>query len=208
MTTTQDIRPTVDWPEVATEEGLVRETQRMPSVHVTAVATGQMATANGVAPERARRITVTPSASPERQSPAGDPGTEPVPARTRAGRIASRFLRAALYVGTLPFKGVRALYWAIDTDAKVRSQGTRTVGRVEMTKTDTHVSEDPETGRETTTYTHYVSYSFPADGTTRRDQKKVGSFGSLSRGSAIRVYFLPNGNRVDSALDWNPRALR
>ena len=206
MTTTQDLPTIMDWPELPMPRDSARETQR-PRVYVAARAFEGPAVIDGIAPERAPRITVGPSHPPELQSPARDMATEPEPPRTLAGRILRRCLWAALYVATLPFRGVRALYWAIDTDAKVRSRGVQTVGRVETTKTDTQVYKDPETGRESTTYTHYVSYSFPADGATRRDEKKVGSLKGLSRGSAIRVYFLPDGSRVDSALDWNPRAL-
>ena len=186
---------------------LARETQRS-SVYVAAGAAEWPAAIEGIAPKRARRITVVPSGSLELQSPAEGLRAEPVPDRTMAHRIARRCLRAALYVGTMPFRGVRALYWAIDTDAKVRSQGVQTVGRVESTKTDTQVHTNPETGAESTTYTHYVSYSFPAGGEARQGQKKVGSLGSMKRGSVLRVYFLPDGNRVDSAIDWNPRVLR
>ena len=196
----------MDWPELPMPREMARETQR-PRVYVAAGEAEWPAVIDGIAPERAPRITVAPSGSLGLQSPAEDLVIELAADRSIADRIARRCLRAAIYVGTLPFRGVRALYRAIDTDAKVRSQGVQTVGRVEMTKTDTQVSKDPETGRETTTYTHYVSYSFPADRETRTDQKKVGSLSGVRTGSAIRVYFLHNGSRVDSALDWSPGAL-
>ena len=185
---------------------VAREAQR-PRVYVAAGAADWPADTDGVAPERAPRITVGPSRPTEVLAPARGLGTELEPPRTLAGKIALRCGRVVLYVLSLPFRGLRALYWAIDTDAKVRSRGEQTVGSVEMTKTDTQVHTDPETGEKATTYTHYVSYSFPADGETRRDQKKVGSLGNLKRGHALRVYYLPGGNRVDSALDWNPQVL-
>ena len=114
----------------------------------------------------------------------------------------------ALYIVTLPFTGVRELYWAFDRDAKVRSKGLQTIGRVERKRTKTDVYKDPESGKESTTYTYFASYSFPVDGLDRRDEKKVGSCRSLRGGSSIKVYFLPNGNRFDSALDWTPALVR
>ena len=104
----------------------------------------------------------------------------------------------ALFVLTLPLRGVRALYWAIDTDAKVRSLGAQTVGRVEKTRTDTQVHTDPETGAKSTTYTHYVSYSFPdGGGETRRDEKKVGSLGDDES-----ITLRPRGLPAKGHLGW------
>ena len=110
-------------------------------------------------------------------------------------------------VWTAPFRAIRAIYWMLDRDAKIRSQGVQTVGRVANTRTESQVYRDSETGTEETIYTHYVSYEFVAGGRTHTREKKVGSLAGLSAGSTIRVYFLPDTATSDSAIDWDPRVL-
>ena len=91
----------------------------------------------------------------------------------------------------------------LDPDAKCRSRGLNTVGRVTGTETEEH--EDPETG--SISYTHHVTYTYRVDSGTLTDTKRVGSLGSLKKGAAVRVYFLPDTVPVRSALDRDPRAL-
>ena len=100
---------------------------------------------------------------------------------------------------TAPFRAIRAIYWMLDRDAKVRSRGLQTVGRVTGTRTE----EDTDSEGDTY-YTHYVRYRFEAEGRTRTDEKKVGSLGKLSEGDPMKVYYLSELDRLDSALDWEP----
>ncbi len=98
---------------------------------------------------------------------------------------------------------LREAYWLLDRDAKCRSVGLQTVGRVESKRTEKHA--DPESG--STSYTHYVTYAYQVDGRSHLQEKRVNRFGGLKKDDAIRVYFLPETVKPDSAIDLEPRAL-
>ncbi len=97
---------------------------------------------------------------------------------------------------TAPFRAMRAVYWALDRDAKVRARGLQTVGQVIGTRTVEHTDSEGYTSHE-----HYVEYQFKAFGRTHAVEKQVGSLGSRSKGDSIRVYYLAENGRLDSALD-------
>ena len=118
-------------------------------------------------------------------------------------RLARGIVRAPGNTWSFIFSALRGAYWLLDPDAKCRSVGLQTVGRVD--KTQTHEHTDPETGG--VSYTHHVTYRFDSDGETHSTQKKVGSLGNLKNGSPIRVYYLPDTDRPNSAIDWEPRTL-
>ena len=97
------------------------------------------------------------------------------------------------------FRAVREAYWLIDGDAKVRSQGLQTAGRVVRTETRQH------TGSEGGTWeTHHVTYEYRVDVAVHTAEKKVGSLGYVKRGDSIRVYFLPGTYPPRSAIDRTP----
>ena len=134
--------------------------------------------------------------------------TQTAPAgESRSGVPTCRILSVLRTLVLFPFKALRQLYWLIDPDAKVRSQGLQTVGSVVKTRTSSRVVRDPEFGTEETVYTHYVTYGFDANGGTHSGEKTVGSLGNLKEGSPIRVYYLPNTYPPNSAIDWEPRAV-
>ena len=105
-------------------------------------------------------------------------------------------------VWTAPFRAIRAVYWMLDRDAKVRSRGLQTVGRVVGTRTEEHSDGEGGTG-----YTDYVRYRFEANRGTRTDEKRVNDFGGVKGGDAIRVYYLPDTAAFDSAIETAPSAL-
>ena len=108
------------------------------------------------------------------------------------GVLARRILSVPRILLLSPFKALRQLYWLIDRDAKIRSQGLQTVGSVVRTRSDSRVVRDPEYGTERTVYTHYVTYRFDANGGTHSGDKKVRSLANLNGGSPLRVYYLPD----------------
>ena len=160
----------------------VQERPPMPSLGSTAQ--GQFA-------KQGRMTNPMPTQNPDPRT--GGPLWEVARGITRALREAWNFLFAAL----------REAYWLLDRDAKVRSQGLQTVGRVDGTKSEEHT--DPEPG--STSYTHYVTYAYQADGESHTARKRVGSLGNLRKGAAIRVYYLPGSYPLASALDTAPRTL-
>ena len=105
-----------------------------------------------------------------------------------------------------PYNALRQIYWLIDPDAKIRSQGLQIVGSVVKTHTRSKVVKD-EAGNEETIYTHHVTYRFDANGGNHSGEKTVGSLGNLKGGSPIRVYYLPGTYSPSSAIDWWPRAV-
>jgi hypothetical protein len=113
-----------------------------------------------------------------------------------------RFAKALRDAWLFPFRALRAVYWVLDGDAKVRSRGLQTVGRVVSTKTEQH--RDPESG---TYYTHHVSYEYVVDGRRHTADMQVGELGSLKKGVPIRVYYLPGTHPLACALDGQPQAL-
>ena len=130
------------------------------------------------------------------------------PAPQRGG-----FATALLGVGTFPFRALgavctssgralRAVYWAMDTDAKVRSLGLQTVGHVVATKTEEHT--DSEGG---TSYTRYVTYEYQVEGRKYTHRKQVGTLESLKKAVPVRVYYLPGTHPLACALDGHPQAL-
>ena len=135
------------------------------------------------------------------------PRTTPAGGSRIAG-LTRRILSALRILLLSPFKALRQLYWLIDPDAKIRSQGLQTVGSVVKTHTSSRVFTN-ESGTEETVYTHYVTYRFDANGGTHSGEKKVGSLGNLKGNShsQIRVYYLPNTYPPNSAIDWEPRAV-
>ena len=132
--------------------------------------------------------------------------TQKVPAGEIRTGLPTRQILSVLRITLLfPFLALRQLYWLIDTDAKIRSQGLQTVGSVVNTRTSSRVVRT-ESGEETV-YTHYVTYRFDANGGTHSGEKTVGSLGNLKGGSPIRVYYLPDAYPPNSAIDWEPRAV-
>ena len=124
----------------------------------------------------------------------------------RSGVLTHRIVSVLRFLLLSPFKALRQLYWLIDPDAKIRSQGLQTVGSVVKTHTSSRVVTN-EAGSEQTVYTHYLTYIFDANGRTHSGEKKVGSLGILKGGSPIRVYYLPGTYPPNSAIDWWPRAV-
>ena len=103
-------------------------------------------------------------------------------------------------IWTAPFRALREFYWLLDPDAKCRSVGLHTVGRVDDTQSEEHT--DSETGKKF--YTHYVWYTYQVDGRSRSARKKVDNYDRLKKGRGIRVYYLPDTYPVRSAIDWRP----
>ena len=133
--------------------------------------------------------------------------TQTAPAgESRSGEPTRRILSVLRIILLFPFKALRELYWLIDPDAKVRSQGLQVVGSVVKTRTSSSVVTD-EFGNEETVYTHHVTYRFDANGGTHSGEKKVGSLRNLAKGSPITVYYLPDTYPPNSAIDWEPRAV-
>ena len=138
-------------------------------------------------------------------SPPSEPTVKADPRPRRPGmvtRVVTLPFIALKAAGVLIFEGLREVYWALDRDAKVRSQGVQTVGRVVKTTTEKH--EDSESG---VYYTHTVRYDFNVDDRWHNDTKKVSSLGDLKRDGPIRVYYLPGTYPLASAVDTPPRAL-
>lgn len=101
-------------------------------------------------------------------------------------------------VWTAPFRGIRAVYWAMDRDAKVRSRGATTVGEVTKKRTE---REEVENGYS---YSYYVSYAFKALGRDRTDEKEVDDFEDVGKGDRIMVFYLDEPDRFGSAIDKKP----
>ena len=57
------------------------------------------------------------------------------------------------------YRALREVYWLMNSDAKVRSQGLQTVGRVNETETRQHRDSEGDTYE-----THHVTYRFMANG--------------------------------------------
>ena len=109
-------------------------------------------------------------------------------------------------VGRSLMKVMKETYWFLDRDAGVRSRGAQTVGEVTMAETRKRRVRDPE-GDYTVT-THHLAYEFEAGGEKRRVEKQVGEMGPITKGAAVRVYYMTEGNEVRSALDRSPIPLR
>ena len=135
--------------------------------------------------------------------------TQTVPAEEIRRGVPTRRILSVLGILLLsPFKALRQLYWLIDRDAKIRSQGLQTVGSVIKTRSDSRVVRDPEYGTERTVYTHYVTYRFDANDGTHSGEKKVRNLSNLMGGSPLRVYYLPDTFApFESAIDREPRAV-
>lgn len=103
-------------------------------------------------------------------------------------------------IWTAPFRALREFYWLLDPDAKCRSVGLRTVGRVDNTQSEEHT--DSEGGGKF--YTHYVWYTYAVVGRIHTARKKVDNYDRLKKGRGIEVYYLPDTNPVRSAIDWKP----
>ena len=125
---------------------------------------------------------------------------------SRSSVLTRRILSMLRIFLLFPFTALRQLYWLMDPDAKIRSQGLQTVGSVVKTHTSSRVFTN-EAGREQTVYTHYVTYRFDGNGGSHSGEKKVGSLRNLKEGSPIRVYYLPNTYPPHSAIDWEPLAV-
>ena len=187
-----------------TEEQLLRGTRKTRSNHNGATTAAKAPSCDLLALETAswsilelndgRDDTVATT----RTAPAGE---------GRSGVLTRRFLSVLRILLLFPFKTLKQLYWLIDPDAKIRSQGVQTIGSVVKTRTSSRVVRDPESGTEQTFYTHYVTYRFDGNGETHSGEKTVGSLGDLKGGSPIRVYYLPNTYALDSAIDRDPRAV-
>ena len=134
--------------------------------------------------------------------------TQPLPIEEMRNRgLMGRMLGALRLVLLSPFKAVREVYWFLDPDSKVRSQGLRTVGSVIATCTTSKVVRPPESDTDQIIYTHHVTYGFDANGDTHSREQKVESLGNLKEGSLIRVYYLPNTDPPKSAISPEPRAV-
>ena len=143
--------------------------------------------------------------------------TDEIPQLDEGGRLGQVWGRTAsalwvpLNLGFTALRGVvrflfaalREAYWVLDRDAKVRSQGLQTLGRVVQTESEKHT--DAETGN--VTYSHHVSYEYRLGSRTHSARKGVAKLGNLVRGVPIRVYWLPETHPVASAIDREPRAL-
>ncbi len=121
----------------------------------------------------------------------------------RADGRAPRIIRALGNVWSFISSALHETYWLLDPDAKCRSVGSQTVGRVDGMESEEHT--DYETGR--TSYTHYVRYAYKVDDRSHTARKKVGSLANVLKRDALRVYYLPDTYPLKSAIDWNPRAV-
>ena len=121
----------------------------------------------------------------------------------RQERKEGRVLAALRKGWAFLFEALREAYWFLDPDAKCRSVGLQTVGRVLKTETRTHT--DPEGGESTS---HHVTYEYQVDATRHTLEKSVGSLGGLKKGDPIRVYYLvdSSGRNLSpkSAIDRRP----
>ncbi len=97
---------------------------------------------------------------------------------------------------TAPFRAIRATYWALDKDAKVRARGVLTQGQVISTRTEKH--EDSEGG---TTTSHYVKYQYQAHDRVHTTEKGVGNLKKFGKGKTIGVYYLVENGKLRSALE-------
>jgi hypothetical protein len=61
---------------------------------------------------------------------------------TSDGSLTGRVLSVPRIVLLSPFKALRRLYWLVDRDARIRSQGLQTAGVVVATNTETRVFTD------------------------------------------------------------------
>ena len=202
-------QPVTDHEDVSTEKTGVRPTvqgrpRRSGSPNGAVVFSPSVRREQSIPGER----TVVSPGRPAKPSPmiVGHPRSPEVPQSggfTKALRGACTFPFKALGAVCVSFgRALRAVYWVLDSDAKVRSQGLQTVGRVVATKTEEH--RDPESG---TSYTHHVTYEYQVDGRKHTYTKQVGNLKSLSKGVPIRVYFLPDTYPLACALNGQPRAL-
>ena len=193
-----DTQVVIDPERVSTTEGEALRTERRFA--------GQPGSSNGkLASPPASAFMTIESESRDTKSRT-EPGTTESPGSADSDpRLPGMVMRVVDFLFEVPillFKGLREVYWALDRDAKVRSQGLQTIGRVGATKTEEH--EDSESG---TYYTHSVYYDFDIDDSKHAASKNVGSLGDLKRGVPIRVYYLPGTYPLASALDTQPRAL-
>ena len=98
------------------------------------------------------------------------------------------------------FKALREVYWLMNSDAKVRSQGRHTFGRVD--KIETRQNEGAEDG---TYETQHVTYGFQADGNNHTSEQKVSSISRISVGDTISVFYMPDRVPVRSAIEPRPQ---
>lgn len=98
------------------------------------------------------------------------------------------------------FKALREVYWLMNSDAKVRSQGRQTVGRVEKLETRQHRDSEGDTYE-----THHVTYRFQTNGDGHTREQKVCSIDRIGVGDTIRVYYMPDRVPVRSAIEPRPK---
>jgi len=208
-----DVTVTTDQEDVSTEKTGVRPTVQRPpgrpgspngaAVTPPSVRNGQSVPRERIAVSPQRPVLQVPM-SVEHPVPSNDRS----PAPQRGG-----FAKVSLGVGTFPFRALgavciasgralRAVYWAMDGDAKVRSLGLQTVGSIVATETEQHT--DSEGG---TSYTHHVTYEYQVEGKKYSHRKQVGNLESLGKGVPVRVYYLPGTRPLACALDGQPQAL-
>ena len=113
-----------------------------------------------------------------------------------ASRLARGITGVLISAWSFIFSALREAYWLLDPDAKCRTVGLQTVGRVDKTESEKHT--DPETGR--TSYTYYVRYTYQVYGRSHTPRKKVGSLGKLNKGDALRVYYLADSQGRNLSL--------
>ena len=126
----------------------------------------------------------------------------PDPTNASPNRAARGIRRTWREVWTAPFRALREVYWVLDRDAKVRSRGLQTIGRVVRTETREH--QGAEGG---TYYTHHVTYEYQDEAGRHTAEKRVSSLGNIRQGVRIKVYFLPDAYPPASAIDTPPAAL-
>ncbi len=182
-----------------TEEALLSATQKTQSTRNGAAAAPEVPSYDLAALERG------PWSVLELNGVRDDPGatTQTAPAgESRSGGLFRRVLSVLRVLLLFPFKALRQLYWLIDPDAKCRSVGLQTVGRVVRTETRSGTTTEGGTWES-----HHVTYRFDTNGETHSGEKQVGSLWNLKNRPPITVYYLPNTYPLKSAIDWEPRAV-
>ena len=187
-----------------TEEALLSATQKTQSTRNGAAAAPEVPSYDLAALDRGPWSVL--ELNGVRDAPGATTQTAPA-GESRSGVLFRRVLSVLRVLLLFPFKALRQLYWLIDHDAKIRSQGLQVVGSAVATRTSSRLVRNPETDTVSIVDTHYVAYRFDANGETHLGEKKVGSLGNLKWDSPIRVYYLPDKCPPDSAIEWEPRAV-
>ena len=118
---------------------------------------------------------------------------------TLTGRPDPVIERGHREAGTLASTVPQEPHGFLDRDARARSTGLRTTGRVIGGKTREHT--DGEGG---THCSYHVTYEYKDGGSTHTAERRVDSYGNLRRGDSIKVYLLLDTYPPATAIDLEP----